>query len=551
MMQAIMKSLSRQFVVSTTISMIILHAASHWLMIRQHDDVVESLEQTTNEGFVGFFNNTLAFSFAEGDPGHDKVKQILGNAANIKGIEFIQIAAEDGRVIYSSRAEDVNRDLTDPILLDMLEKGAKAEGGKFMEQVGSKVLNAVPLHNKGLCVSFSCHPKDEEYYLGSILMSLDYSQFNEELASIRYKQLALLIVSVILVQVVIYFSLKFHVLRPVFSVVDSARKMAQGDLSQPILVNGENEMAQLADHINTLRSHLKQSVERSSEVAEALAQAVGDLDLSSENLVTIAMEQSTGAAQQASAVQEATTTAEEIAATSNEISANVESVEQVAEETFKACIDGRESIKGAVGGMGKVKEKVRHIAESMVHLGKKSKKIGGIVDIIDEISEQTHLLALNAAIEAAGAGENGKRFSVVAGEIRRLAERTVEATAQIKGLIDEIQESTNETVLATEKGTAIVMEGADKVDEIGDSLEGILSLVRQTKESSKEITVATQQQARAGEQMVLTITDINDVAVQVNRSAEQVEKAVIRLKDLARRLKDLAAENRLAREFTV
>jgi len=186
-----------------------------------------------------------------------------------------------------------------------------------------------------------------------------------------------------------------------------------------------------------------------------------------------------------------------------------------------------------------------------VHLGKKSKKIGGIVDIIDEISEQTHLLALNAAIEAAGAGENGKRFSVVAGEIRRLAERTVEATAQIKGLIDEIQESTNETVLATEKGTAIVMEGADRVDEIGESLEGILSLVRQTKESSKEITVATQQQARAGEQMVLTITDINDVAVQVNRSAEQVEKAVIRLKDLARRLKDLAAENRLAREFTV
>jgi methyl-accepting chemotaxis protein len=158
---------------------------------------------------------------------------------------------------------------------------------------------------------------------------------------------------------------------------------------------------------------------------------------------------------------------------------------------------------------------------------------------------------LNAAIEAAGAGEHGKRFSVVATEIRRLSERTVEATTQIKGLIEEIQDSTNETVLTTEKGTGIVEAGSGRVDKIGESLEGVLFLVRQTKESTKEITVATQQQAAAGEQLVLTITDINDVAVQVNRSAEQVEKSVIRLKDLARRLKDLAEENRTARKFTV
>jgi methyl-accepting chemotaxis protein len=278
---------------------------------------------------------------------------------------------------------------------------------------------------------------------------------------------------------------------------------------------------------------------------------VEELDRSSENLVTVAMEQSSGAAQQASAVQQATTTSEEIAATSTEISANVESVEQVAEETYNAGIQGREAVKSAIDGMGQVRNKVKAIADSMLDLGRKSQKIGGIVDIIDEISEQTHLLALNAAIEAAGAGEHGKRFSVVAGEIRRLADRTVEATTQIKSLIEEIQDSTNETVLTTETGTGIVLAGSDRVDNIGDGLEGILSLVRQTKESTKEITVATQQQAAAGEQLVLTITDINDVAVQVNRSAEQVEKSVIRLKDLARRLKDLVEENRTARKFTV
>ena len=93
------------------------------------------------------------------------------------------------------------------------------------------------------------------------------------------------------------------------------------------------------------------------------------------------------------------------------------------------------------------------------------------------------------------------------------------------------------------------MAGSERVDKIGESLEGILSLVGETKESTKEITVATQQQAAAGEQLVLTVTDINDVAAQVNQSAEQVEKAVIRLKDLARNLKGLAEENRLARKL--
>jgi methyl-accepting chemotaxis protein len=97
----------------------------------------------------------------------------------------------------------------------------------------------------------------------------------------------------------------------------------------------------------------------------------------------------------------------------------------------------------------------------------------------------------------------------------------------------------------------MVVAGAERVDHLGENLEGILALVRQTKESTREITVATQQQATAGEQMVLTITDINDVAVQVNRSAEQVEKAVIRLKELARNLKGLVEENRSFRRFNV
>jgi methyl-accepting chemotaxis protein len=286
-------------------------------------------------------------------------------------------------------------------------------------------------------------------------------------------------------------------------------------------------------------------------VTNSILRTMQDLDSASEVLVGLSAEQSSGAAEQAAAVHEVTTAAQQIATTSSQISGNVESIRTMAADAYEACIRGRDDVRRAVAGMGMVKDKVRGISEAAVELGRKSHKIGGIVSIIDEISEQTHLLALNAAIEAAGAGEHGKRFGVVAAEVRRLAERTVEATAEIKSLIEEIQESTNETVMITERGANIVLEGTSKVDLIGDTLETLLHRVDQTKEASKEMAIATRQQATAGEQLVITITDINSVAVQVSRAAEKVEKNAMRLKSVAAELKKLTEKNELRNQFKV
>jgi len=547
MVHAVRRSLSRKILLATAGTMAVLLGLLSWATSRDHRSTLEALERRTNASFATFVYNTLLLSMMEGKM--DDLQRILQNAVGTQGIHSIRVVRADGTVSHSGRAGELGQRTTDPLILDLVERGQSSPTMLDRQRDGI-VFNAVPLHNPPQGQCFSCH-RNGGPYLGAIVMGFDLSEFDEKLASSRRRQWVGLGLSMVFVVAVVYLCLRFLVLRPLFRVVDGAQRLAHGDLSQPVVVTGADEMGDLCRHLDTLRCHLRDSVEESFSVAEALAQAVGELDLSSENLVSVAMEQTSGAAEQASGVQEATTTAEEIAATSNEISANVESVEQVAEETYAASVRGREAVRLAVAGMGEVKEQVRAIADAMLGLGKRSQKIGGIVDIIDEISEQTHLLALNAAIEAAGAGEHGKRFSVVAAEIRRLAERTVEATTEIKGLIEEIQDSTNDTVMATERGTAIAMEGAGRVDKIGDSLEGILALVRQTKESSREITVATQQQATAGEQLVLTITDINEVAVQVNRSAEQVEKSVIRLKDLARRLKDLAEANRSIRKFTV
>ena len=142
----------------------------------------------------------------------------------------------------------------------------------------------------------------------------------------------------------------------------------------------------------------------------------------------------------------------------------------LAEQASLASGNGMQAVDDAIGGMGQLKEQVQSIAEAMLDLGENSQKIGGIVDIIDEISDQTNLLALNAAIEAAGAGEAGKRFSIVANEVKRLAERTVDATGQIKALIEEIQKATNSTIMLTEEGTKGVDSASNLVARISEAL---------------------------------------------------------------------------------
>jgi methyl-accepting chemotaxis protein len=175
----------------------------------------------------------------------------------------------------------------------------------------------------------------------------------------------------------------------------------------------------------------------------------------------------------------------------------------------------------------------------MLQLGDNSQKIGGIVEIIDEISDQTNLLALNAAIEAAGAGEAGKRFAIVAQEVKRLAERTVDATRQIKGLIEEIQKATTSTIMVTEEGTKAVDKASTLVDKVHDSFNSILGMVEETSRTAKEITCSTQQQTSACEQMAETMTDVRDVAQQVASSARETEKAIGEIITLTESLKVL------------
>lgn len=334
--------------------------------------------------------------------------------------------------------------------------------------------------------------------------------------------------------------------RPLDSLTRSARRIAAGSYDEEIPVVSDDEIGTVAAALNKMTStiikSLRTEVDKSKRLFLTVKEAVFKLAGSSSTLNSISVQQSAAVTQQATSVQELTATAEQVAITARQIMENARLVEGCADQANDTCQSGSEDVGAAIAGMEVLRQQVQQIAESMLRLGDDSQRIGGIIEIIDEISDQTNLLALNAAIESAGAGEHGKRFAVVAKEVRRLAERTVDATRQIRALIIEIQRATNETIVVTEEGSKAVEKANFLVDKVDRSFAMLIGVVDNTAQAAREITSSTRQQTMACQQIADTMVEVRDVAHQVADSAQETERAVADISQLAELLRHIVEE---------
>ena len=234
-------------------------------------------------------------------------------------------------------------------------------------------------------------------------------------------------------------------------------------------------------------------------LSRQIGTAVGQVQSSSAELQAAANQQATGVKEQATAMTEITTTISELLATSRQIAESAQRVAQIAEQTATCgAVRRRHRRAWRTNSIAGIRRQVDLIVNHMLELGKKSQQIGAVLDIVSELAEQTNILAINATIEAAGAGEAGKRFAVVADEIRKLADRVAGSTKEIRALIDDVRSAVNTTVMATETGSKAVDAGSQQFGDVAVAFKQIAGLVATTTEAAREIELSTKQQTHRG-----------------------------------------------------
>ncbi|MEO8004348.1 MAG: CHASE3 domain-containing protein [Betaproteobacteria bacterium] len=261
--------------------------------------------------------------------------------------------------------------------------------------------------------------------------------------------------------------------------------------------------------------------------------AVGLVRSSSTELQAAANQQATSSKEQATAMNEITTTISELMATSRQIAESAKRVAQIAAQTAGSAKSGQGTVDTAQESFSAIRRQVDLIVSHMLELGKKSQQIGSVLDIVSELAEQTNILAINATIEAAGAGEAGRRFSVVAEEIRKLADRVGGSTKEIRALIDDVRGAVNTTVMTTESGSKAVDAGSKQFGDVAAALKQIAALVSTTTEAAREIELSTKQQSTAVEQVNVAIGNVAQTTKETEASSGQIMQTASQLTTLS------------------
>lgn len=302
-----------------------------------------------------------------------------------------------------------------------------------------------------------------------------------------------------------------------------------GRLDHRIEVETANEIGQLAQSFSRMTVNLRSTIEH-------IRQAALRIGSSSEQIAATVMQQAGTSAQQATAAEQTKTTMEEVAATSGQIAEGAEEVVEAAAGTQGDAQRGVKIVNEIVRKMEEIKKGNEASAEEIMALGRRSQQIGEVMDIINDITDQTKLIAFNAALEAAAAGEAGRRFGVVATEVRRLADTVTEATEEIRERIDDIQTATNELAIASEQRGKRVEEGVAQAEMMAEALQEILHSSEVVTISARQIALSTQQQRTAAEQVVEAAREVSLGAKQMADGSQDTTQVVNDLVALAEEL---------------
>ncbi|MGY4660916.1 methyl-accepting chemotaxis protein [Pseudomonas chlororaphis] len=321
-------------------------------------------------------------------------------------------------------------------------------------------------------------------------------------------------------------------LAPLGDLVRQADALGKGDLSARLNVSSQDEIGQLAGSFNQMGQAL-------STMVEHIRKAAAEVNGRAQALSGLSGGAYEGMEQQSGEISSMAGAVEEFSATSLNIADNMGNTERLAQENAQQTRIGRTSMEEASASLEQIAGALNSTANVINTLGQRSEEIGGIVGVITAIADQTNLLALNAAIEAARAGEQGRGFAVVADEVRNLASRTREATDEISGMINSIQQETGNAIATMEQGNVLMQEGLSRNANVASALARIDEQSRSAGQQFAAITTATQEQSSTA---TLLSSNLQSIALANSEQREVVSNLAITAKELEKLAADLRQE---------
>lgn len=414
--------------------------------------------------------------------------------------------------------------------------------------------------------------KDEENRLFNVrLLDISVSQTNAKIPI----YISIIVAFIIIVLLTIILTRNIAV--PIRLMAWIADQIASGDIENKINITRKDEIGMLADSFRRMQSTLEEKTDQAQEISEGnliievqplsdkdkmglsfqrmvvnlrsqlheINQGINILASSSSEIMASVTQLASTTSETATSVGETTITVEEVKQTAEISNQKAKAVSDNAVRTVEISTEGTQAIANTIEGMNKIRQQMTAIAGMVVKLSEQSQTIGEITASVNELAEQSNLLAVNAAIEAAKAGEQGKGFTVVAQEIKMLADRSKDATAQVRNILREVQKSISSAVMATEEGGKAVDEGLKLTILSGDTIKALSESVSEASNAAVQIAASSQQQLEGMDQVVTAMENIKEASLQGAASTQQSVESVNELQKVGQKLDELMKQYKL------